>query len=207
MEASPDHDHVDEVQEIQAYCFHCRQMVTLDEPQAVWTKQGMPTTRGTCPTCGNSAFRLGRTEAHDDSRKPAAVKVASKTRTNLPQEAIYINFAPEDVQMAKQIANDFERIGLACWMHEIDPPDVEWAGGVHPALKECVRMLLVLSPAAHHEPSIATAWEYFRSKNKVIVVAQVAPADAPDALRRKPRYDFTADYKSAFRQSMRCLTE
>lgn len=206
------HDHTDdddllEREPAEMYCVRCRETVMVDDAIPVWTRKGLPATRGTCPTCGGVVFRLGKTDEHAKSRRPSAVKVAASTGAELAQEAVYVNYAPEDVVMAKRIAGDLQRIGLACWLHEVQPDGVDWAGGVHPALKECVKMVLVLSPAAHHEPSIAQAWGYFREKNKSVVVAQVAPADVPDPLRRRPRYDFTRDYKTAFRQMVQALGE
>ncbi|MDX2137444.1 MAG: DUF5679 domain-containing protein [Chloroflexota bacterium] len=205
-----DHDHDDlheEPEAVSLYCVRCRETVEVDDPVPVWTRKGLPATRGTCPICGSTAYRLGKSAAHQQMSKPNAVRVATNTSAELVQQAIYINFAPEDVIIARQIAHDLERIGLACWLHEIAPPDVQWAGNVHPALKECVKMVLVLSPAAHHEPSMAEAWGYFSEKKKPVVVAQVASAAPPDVLRRRPRYDFSGDYKSAFRQMVQALSE
>lgn len=202
-----DEDDILEDETIEIYCVRCREMVTVDDATPVWTRKGLPATRGTCPQCGSTVFRLGKTDAHDDARRPNAIRVATNTGAELAQQAVYINFAPEDTQIAHQIAHELQRIGLACWLHEIEPDHVDWAGGVHPALKECARMVLVLSPATQHEPSIAQAWAYFREKNKPVAIAQVAPADPPDALRRRPRYDFSADFKSAFRQMVQELSE
>jgi DNA topoisomerase-1 len=59
-------------QEIVAYCFKCREKRPLQEPQAVYTASGSPATRGKCPVCGTSMFRMGRTEAHASLPKPEA---------------------------------------------------------------------------------------------------------------------------------------
>ncbi len=198
-----EHAHDDALHEhepMTIYCVRCRESVDVDDPVPVWTRKGLPATRATCPICGNTVFRLGKTDAHAQMSKPSAIKVGTQTRAELTQEAIYINHAPDDAAFARRLANDLERIGLACWMHEIEPPEVDWAGGVHPALKECTRMVLVLSLATQHEPSVERAWTYFREKNKFVAIAQLAPIDPPDALRRRPRFDLTGDYKPAFRQ-------
>jgi hypothetical protein len=67
-------------------------------------------------------------------------------------------------------------------------------------------MVYVLSPDALVNDSVEAAWRFFRDKNKSVVVAQVAPAEPPDALRRRPRFDFIVDYKIAFRQLLQSLT-
>ncbi len=56
---------------IVAYCVKCRQKREMKEPQAVYTESGRPGTRGTCPVCQASMFRMGRTEAHQNVPKPA----------------------------------------------------------------------------------------------------------------------------------------
>jgi hypothetical protein len=201
------HDIDTEHEHMSIYCVRCRETVDVDDPAPVWTRKGLPATRATCPVCGSTVFRLGKTDAHASMSKPGAIKVAGASRAELAQEAVYINFSPDDAEFARRLADDMERIGLACWLHEIEPPEVDWAGGVHPALKECTRMVLLLSLATQHEESVAKAWSYFREKNKSVIIAQLAPIDPPDPLRRRPRFDMTTDYKLAFRQMVASLYE
>lgn len=199
MECRLDNDEIFEDDELEAYCVRCREMVTVEKPLPVWTRKGMPATRGECFICGGAVFRMGKTAAHGALNRPAAVRVATNNRARLPQETVYINFAPADEAIAAHIATDLQKLGLACWLHEADPSDVSWAGGVHPSLQECLRMVLVLSPDALAVPGVENAWRFFQDKRKPVVIVQVAPAEPPDALRRRPRFDFTHDYKLAFR--------
>jgi hypothetical protein len=205
-----DHEHDEAAHEPESmtiYCVRCRESVEVDDTTPVWTRKGLPATRGTCPICGSLVFRLGKTDAHMQMSKPSAVKVGATSGTELTREAIYINHAPDDAEFARRLADDMERIGLACWLHEVEPPEVDWAGGMHPALKECTRMVLVLSLATQHESTVERAWSYFREKNKFITIAQLAPVDPPDALRRRPRFDMIGDYKASFRQLVASLYE
>ena len=50
---------------MEAYCVKCKTKRTMNDPQAVFTTRGAPTTRGICPVCGTALFRTGRTEAHE----------------------------------------------------------------------------------------------------------------------------------------------
>jgi len=47
-----------------AYCVKCREKREITQPQAVFTENGTPATRGVCPVCGTTLFRMGRTDAH-----------------------------------------------------------------------------------------------------------------------------------------------
>ncbi len=53
-----------------AYCFKCREKRPLQDPQPIYTANGAPATRGTCPECGSTLVRTGRTPAHADIPKP-----------------------------------------------------------------------------------------------------------------------------------------
>ncbi len=55
---------------MEAYCVKCKTKRPIQDPQAVFTNNGTPATRGVCPECGTTLFRMGRTEAHDGMPKP-----------------------------------------------------------------------------------------------------------------------------------------
>jgi DNA topoisomerase-1 len=76
---------------LEAYCVKCRTKREMNDPQAVFTDNGTPATRGICPVCGTTLFRMGKTTAHEgmvqpkrgDNRKGKLVIVESpaKART------------------------------------------------------------------------------------------------------------------------------
>jgi TIR domain/Domain of unknown function (DUF5679) len=187
---------------IEAYCVHCRETVEMEDPVAVWTRRGMPATRGDCPICGGTVFRMGKSSAHDHQDMPE-----SAPRVKLTRETVYIDFASADTEIAEQLAVELERVGVTCWLHESTPDNVNWASGVHPALNTCARMIYVLSAATLEDERVEAAWRYFREKNKPIVIALVGSAAPPDDLRRRPRFDFTDNYKTAFRQLLQTLND
>lgn len=192
---------------VEAYCVRCRETIDVIDPVPVWTRKGQPATRGECPNCGGVVFRLGMTDAHNDSERPDAIQVADRVsrRIKLPPETVYLNFAPTDQEIALQLAEDLNKYGVKSWLHEAEPDDVDWASGVHPALDECSRMVLLLSPDALAVETVTQAWQFFRHKRKPITIAQVGEAEAPDAIRRAARFDFTGDYRAAFRRMIQVL--
>jgi DNA topoisomerase-1 len=76
---------------LEAYCVKCRTKREITDPQPVFTNNGTPATRGSCPVCGTTLFRMGNTPAHEgmiapkkgDNRKGKLVIVESpaKART------------------------------------------------------------------------------------------------------------------------------
>lgn len=55
---------------LEAYCVKCKEKREMKDPQPVFTSTGNPATRGVCPVCGTSLFRMGRTEAHEGLEPP-----------------------------------------------------------------------------------------------------------------------------------------
>ena len=56
---------------MEAYCVKCKVKREVQDPQPVFTDNGTPATRGKCPVCGTTLFRMGKTEAHQGMERPA----------------------------------------------------------------------------------------------------------------------------------------
>jgi len=201
--------------ETEAYCVRCRTNVVMSTPEAVWTSKGTPGTRGECPICGTTVFRMGMTPAHDKLVRPASVRVEAPTRVKGANSkrkkgipATYIAYAPANAEFARKLAADLETAGVHTWLHTVEEQaGVKWAGGVHPALKDSAKMVVVLSAAALEDGTVRAAWQFFRAAKKPILIAQVeAAAEVPDPLRRSARTLFDTDYQRAFRELLAALS-
>ena len=75
---------------VEAYCVHCKETVEMDNPVAVWTRRGMPATRGECPICGGTVFRMGKSSVHEhqDLDKPETSHQGQ--RVKLARETVYV---------------------------------------------------------------------------------------------------------------------
>lgn len=199
---------------IEGYCMSCRDTVEIEDAKPVWTSKGQPSTRGTCPMCGGNVYRLGKTDAHNPQNKPEAVQVvdnsgirktkAAKMKINA---ATYVVGAPSDSELIERIAKDLDTFGISTWSDSQDEnEEVNWAGGVHPALMQCRKMVVVISNEALASESVEDAWRYFREQRKAVVVAMAEQIDPPDDLRSRPRFDLHSDYKRGFRQLLAQLS-
>ena len=45
---------------MEAYCFKCRTKREMKNPQKVTLKNGKPATKGVCPVCGTTMYRIGK---------------------------------------------------------------------------------------------------------------------------------------------------
>ncbi len=43
-----------------AYCFKDRKKVEIKNPEKVTLKNGRPATKGVCPICGTTVYRIGK---------------------------------------------------------------------------------------------------------------------------------------------------
>ncbi|MCX8067175.1 MAG: type I DNA topoisomerase [Anaerolineae bacterium] len=55
---------------LEAYCVRCKEKRPLKDPQPVFTAAGRPATKGACPVCGTTLFRMGATPAHEGMDPP-----------------------------------------------------------------------------------------------------------------------------------------
>jgi hypothetical protein len=210
-----DDDVFDHEDAIEAYCVHCRETVEMENPSPVWTSKGRPGTRGECPICGGTVYRMGRTPAHDFMKRPDAVNVVdskgigrrSRAARIKVEAATYIVAAATDAAFAEKLARDLNAVGISTWTDNGETTDnVSWAGGVHPALDQCKKMVVVLSQFGVKTHSVEEAWQYFRSQRKPVVVVLVEAVEPPDDLRTRPRFDFYTDYKRGLRQLVEALS-
>jgi len=56
---------------MEAYCVKCKAKREVKDAVAEFNAVGTPVTRGKCPECGTSMYRMGKTEAHEGMQKPA----------------------------------------------------------------------------------------------------------------------------------------
>lgn len=199
----------DEFEPIEGYCMRCRESVEIESPMPVWTRKGLPATRGECPICAGTVFRMGKTHQHDEKNRPDAVQVSNENKRNRPKlarETVYVTYSEQDEEIAQQIGADLEKVGIAVWLHE-HGDETNWAGGVHPALQECARMVYVMSDHALNNDAVIKAWTFFREQRKPIVIAQIKAVEPPDRIRRSPRFDYAQDYKRAFREMLNALNQ
>ncbi len=66
---------------ITAYCVKCKEKREMTDPEPTFTKTGTPGTRGKCPECGTSMFKMGETDAHAGIPKPEVVEKPKRTKS------------------------------------------------------------------------------------------------------------------------------
>src|SRR5690349_16023558 len=88
----PIDDDAPELDPVEAYCVHCRETVEMENPTAVWTRRGLPATRGECPICGGTVFRMGKSSVHEHRELDRPEPTQQSQRVKLERETIYIAY-------------------------------------------------------------------------------------------------------------------
>ena len=63
-----------------AYCVKCKEKREMTVPEAVYTANGTPGTKGVCPECGTKMFKMGRTPAHEHVPPPDPATLKSRKK-------------------------------------------------------------------------------------------------------------------------------
>lgn len=65
---------------MKAYCVKCKTKREMQDPKPEYTANATPGTRGTCPVCGTTLYRMGKTPEHEGIHKPEKVKKKHKNK-------------------------------------------------------------------------------------------------------------------------------
>ena len=68
---------------MEAYCVKCKEKREMQDPKPEFTSSGAPGTRGKCPVCGTTMFRMGKTDAHEGMTPPERPK---RKKKNAPRK-------------------------------------------------------------------------------------------------------------------------
>ncbi len=80
--------------EMTAYCVKCRTSRPLTQPTYVFTARGQAATRGICPECGTTLFRMGETPQHAGLERPAAPAAAERKKVKSPTKTAPARHSP-----------------------------------------------------------------------------------------------------------------
>lgn len=91
---------------MQAYCMKCKTKREITEAEAVFTKGGTPATRGKCPVCGTTLFRMGRTDAHQ-GLKPPEITTSRENRKKRSGKLVIVESPAKARTVSRFLGNDY----------------------------------------------------------------------------------------------------
>jgi hypothetical protein len=111
---------------------------------------------------------------------------------------MFVSYARQDAEFALRLAKSLREAGATIWMDQLDiRPGQRWDEAVEAALRECVGLIVVLSPTSVTSPNVMDEVSYALEAGKQVVPILHRKCDIPFRLRRVQYIDFTAQYETA----------
>jgi formylglycine-generating enzyme required for sulfatase activity len=98
---------------------------------------------------------------------------------------VFISYSREDVDFARQLADDLIRLGMDVWLDVQRIRSGEnWANKIQEGLDTSETMLLIVSPESMASSNVADEWQYYHSEGKRIIPIMFKPSKIHFQLKR-----------------------
>jgi hypothetical protein len=123
----------------------------------------------------------------------------------VPQPAFF-SYSREDSDFAFRLAGDLKAAGASVWLDQLDIiPGQRWDRAVEAALANCMRMLVILSPASVNSINVMDEVSFALEEEKTVIPVIHKDCTIPFRLRRVQYVDFRHDYARGLKELVRTL--
>jgi hypothetical protein len=120
--------------------------------------------------------------------------------------AAFFSYSREDSEFALRLAGDLKAAGANVWLDQLDiTPGQRWDNAVEDALKNCPRLIVVLSPAAVKSQNVMDEVSFALEERKTVIPVIHRDCDVPFRLRRVQHADFRQDYERSLQELIKTL--
>ncbi|HEY4899644.1 MAG TPA: TIR domain-containing protein [Terriglobales bacterium] len=120
----------------------------------------------------------------------------------------FFSYSRNDSEFVLKLAQDLRDAGACVWLDQLDiEPGQEWDSAVEEAVRQCQRMLLILSPASVSSKNVRNEIAFALDENKIIIPVLCQDAAIPLQLRRIQHIDFRTDYAHGLKILLKSLGE
>jgi hypothetical protein len=124
-------------------------------------------------------------------------------------DRIFICYSRKDENFVLKLAKNLKRKGIPVWLDQWDIPyGADWNRTIDETLKECTRLLLILSPSSVGSDDVQGEWLSALDEGKAIVPILYRSCRIPARLKSIQYIDFTShspDDKEAIEQILKAL--
>ena len=125
------------------------------------------------------------------------------------KDHIFICYSRNDENFVLKLAKNLKRKGIPVWLDQWDIPyGADWNRTIDETLKECTRLLLILSPSSVGSDDVQGEWLSALDEGKAIVPILYQSCRIPVRLKSIQYIDFTSrspDDKKAIEQIIKAL--
>lgn len=147
------------------------------------------------------ALRKALAKRPDDARLQQAwqrLNGAEFVRTAVDQ-GIYISYSRSDELFALDLADALRKANIAAWLDVIDiEDDLDWEGEVRAALNRSGLIIVILSPEALADETLAAEWSQLEEAGKLALPVLRRHCDLPRSLAWLPPVDFSHEFERGF---------
>jgi hypothetical protein len=118
----------------------------------------------------------------------------------------FVSYSRSDAEFAVRLAADLRTAGADVWVDQLDiKAGARWDSSVEQALRQAIRVLVVLSPKAVSSQNVLDEVSFALDEGKAIVPVLVEQCSVPLRLRRLHYIDFTRDYGTGLERLLPAL--
>jgi hypothetical protein len=120
--------------------------------------------------------------------------------------AAFLSYCRDDSDFVLQLAGDLKAAGASVWLDQLDiVPGQPWDRAVEDALRNCPRMLVILSPAAVDSTNVMDEISFALGEKKTIIPVLHKDCTVPLRLGRLHYVDFRKDYDRGLKELLKVL--
>jgi uncharacterized protein len=121
-------------------------------------------------------------------------------------KAAFFSYCREDSEFALKLAGDLKTAGANVWLDQLDIAyGQRWDNAVEDALKNCSRLVVLLSPASVDSTNVMDEVSFALEEKKTVIPVIYRDCALPFRLRRVHHVDFRQDYARSLRDLIRTL--
>ncbi len=119
----------------------------------------------------------------------------------------FLSYARADQDFALRLARDLKAVGVLLWVDQVDiRPSDRWDRAVEAAVRECLGLVLVLSPRSAASDNVLDEVTVALDAGKPVIPVLMEPCRAPLRLARNQFIDAAADYEGAVARCRQAVT-
>ena len=110
-------------------------------------------------------------------------------------DTFFFGYSRRDQEFVLRLGGDLRAAGSQIWVDQIDiRPGDHWDRAVEGAVRDCVGMLLILSPSSVASENVLDEVTVALEAGKPVIPIRIEPCDLPLRLARVQFIDVTSDY-------------
>jgi len=116
------------------------------------------------------------------------------------EDTFFVSYSRRDRNLVLRLVGDLRAAGSQIWVDLDIRPGDHWDRAVETALRDCVGMLLILSPSSVASENVLDEVTIALEAGKPVIPVRIEPCNLPLRLARVQFIDATSDYAEALKR-------